>query len=383
MNSQEVSLWRKTRRADLIDARLAMPTRLRDQYTALLITHLAPLIADLMQPISAYWPLKGEPDLRPLMRELDRAEVLMALPVALRLGEPMSFRPWHHGATMERGIWGIPIPATHDEVQPRIVLAPLVGFDNAGYRLGYGGGFFDRTLSAISPLPLIIGIAYASAKLATVHPQPHDVPMDFIVNEEGIFRSVNGNLQRLDIAEARRVAVNVAEARGTLRQSTFSLPDGGSPPCSAQEFPRYFDAAISNDELAMLLNTLLEAERAGAKVISTILADYTDTLARETLRAVHRDEVRNCGLLIDALRALGRTPSNSTGDFVEKALAIEGRAARLDFLNRGQAWVAKKIGAVHPRLAPGPIGDMLTEMQSSHLVNIQLCERVVASLTKS
>jgi 5,10-methenyltetrahydrofolate synthetase len=79
---------------------------------------------------------------------------------------------------MARGLWNIPYPADGDIVLPHIVIAPLVGFDRQSYRLGYGGGFFDRTLAALSPKPFVIGVGYQSAELQTIFPQPHDIPMD-------------------------------------------------------------------------------------------------------------------------------------------------------------------------------------------------------------
>ena len=84
---------------------------------------------------------------------------------------------------MERGFWNIPVPVAGPEVAPDILLAPVVGFDDAGYRLGHGGGYFDRTLAAREPRPRAIGVGLASARLATIHPQPHDIPMQAIVTE--------------------------------------------------------------------------------------------------------------------------------------------------------------------------------------------------------
>jgi len=86
---------------------------------------------------------------------------------------------------MARGLWKIPYPADGPEVQPGIVIAPLVGFDRQGFRLGYGGGFFDRTLARLAPRPLVIGLGYASSALDTIFPQPHDIGMDWIVTDEG------------------------------------------------------------------------------------------------------------------------------------------------------------------------------------------------------
>ncbi len=105
----------------------------------------------------------------------------MALPVAVALGHPLAFREWHPQARLARGLWKIPYPADGAEVIPNVTIAPLVGFDGACYRLGYGGGFFDRTLANLNPRPLAIGVGYPGAALTTIFPQPHDVPMDWIV----------------------------------------------------------------------------------------------------------------------------------------------------------------------------------------------------------
>ncbi len=88
---------------------------------------------------------------------------------------------------MTTGVYDIPYPAERNIVVPDLVLAPLVGFDAAKYRLGYGGGYFDRTLAVLQPRPVAIGIGFAFARLATVHPQPHDLAMDTVVTEAGAF----------------------------------------------------------------------------------------------------------------------------------------------------------------------------------------------------
>ncbi|HTN67181.1 MAG TPA: DUF6306 domain-containing protein [Burkholderiaceae bacterium] len=103
------------------------------------------------------------------------------------------------------------------------------------------------------------------------------------------------------------------------------------------------------DEMIQLLNRLLEAERAGARTLAAFLGEYPpQSPAWQELRRVQRDEASNCKLLIDAIRSLGAEPSGATGDFLGKALAVQGRAARLAFLNRGQGWVARKIGEALP-----------------------------------
>lgn len=88
---------------------------------------------------------------------------------------------------MVRGDWNIPVPPPDaPPVTPEIALAPLVGWDAGGYRLGYGGGYFDRTLAALSPRPFTIGVGLQKAQLATIHPQPHDIRLDAIVTEAGV-----------------------------------------------------------------------------------------------------------------------------------------------------------------------------------------------------
>ena len=107
--------------------------------------------------------------------------VRVALPVAVALGQPLMFREWRPNARLARGLWKIPYPADGAEVVPTVVIAPLVGFDKACFRLGYGGGFFDRTLAGFDAAPLVIGVGYAGALIPTIFPQPHDIPMDWVL----------------------------------------------------------------------------------------------------------------------------------------------------------------------------------------------------------
>lgn len=142
--------------------------------------------------------------------------------------------------------------------------------------------------------------------------------------------------------------------------------------------------AISTADLLALLNTLLEAERAGAKVLNEFLADYPEGgEAWRTLRRVQRDESENCAILMRLIRGLGAQPSKATGDFVAKALAVQGNAERLAFLNRGQGWVARKIREALPGLQEGAIRAALVEMQDSHVANIATCDALVAGMPRA
>ncbi len=132
---------------------------------------------------------------------------------------------------------------------------------------------------------------------------------------------------------------------------------------------------LSTEDLIKLLNTLLEAERAGAKTIAAFLDDYPQpSRAWNQLHQVQRDEAENCALLIAAICSLEGEPSHATGDFLDKALAIRGRAARLAFLNRGQGWVERKIRESLPHITNEPIHKMLCDMLISHIVNIEICD---------
>ncbi|MGH8631085.1 MAG: DUF6306 domain-containing protein, partial [Burkholderiales bacterium] len=136
---------------------------------------------------------------------------------------------------------------------------------------------------------------------------------------------------------------------------------------------------MSRDDFASLLNQLLEAERAGAKLLSAFLAELPpDSDAWARLHSVQRDEARNCAVLILLLQDVRAEPSMATGDFYHKALAIEDWRERLEFLNRGQAWVARRIGAALPRVPESPAQRALQEMHDSHRENMRVCENLLA-----
>lgn len=190
--ARDVARWRKAERTRLRDARLALSVAERKEIGAALAGHLRQVLQDHFggaqgNVFSAYWPIKGEPDLRPLMAELHQAGVTVALPLVETRAAPLIFRRWTPETRMVRGDWNIPVPPPDAHVvTPDIALAPLVGWTADGYRLGYGGGYFDRTLAALAPKPFVIGIGFQSAQLKTIYPQPHDIPLDLILTETGL-----------------------------------------------------------------------------------------------------------------------------------------------------------------------------------------------------
>lgn len=185
MTRDEILAWRKEERARLIAARVAIPDQQREAWTHRIIASLEPIAMAADGPVSVYWPFRGEPNLRPLMRRMVAAGQVVALPVVLQHRQPLEFRPWSPGCAMELGLWNIPFPDTRERVIPRLLLAPVVGFDPQRYRLGYGGAFYDRTLAALTSPRTVIGIGFDCQAIGTIHPLPHDIPMDRIVTESG------------------------------------------------------------------------------------------------------------------------------------------------------------------------------------------------------
>lgn len=136
--------------------------------------------------VGLYWPFKGEFDPRFVIRQWRAAGARGALPVVVHKHAPLEFREWWPGVATCKGVYDLPVPLDTPLLRPDVLLIPPVGFDAQGYRLGYGGGYYDRTLAAMHPAPLKIGVAFELSRIATIHPQPHDIPMDVIVTEAGI-----------------------------------------------------------------------------------------------------------------------------------------------------------------------------------------------------
>ena len=176
--------WRRAQRERLIAERLVAPAEVRAAACAAITAAILdrfPLPS--LGLVGGYWPIRQEYDCLPLLR----AATTAALPVVVAPRQPLEFRPWTPETRMERGDWDISHPAEGPAVIPDTLLVPLVGFDPGGHRLGYGGGYYDRTLAALMPKPFTIGVGFELGRLASVRPQPHDIPMDFIVTEAGLF----------------------------------------------------------------------------------------------------------------------------------------------------------------------------------------------------
>lgn len=180
---------RRTMRRVALSQREALTETARLALTSRICLHLSDLLGAMGPALLGFcWPYRGEPDLQDWVRHwlAGAPGRSAALPVVLDREKPLAFRIWTPGMALVADRHGIPHPPHGEAVTPDVVLVPLNAFDARGYRLGYGGGYFDRTLAAIAPLAVGVGIELGRTE--SVHPQAHDRPMDWIVTEAGAFR---------------------------------------------------------------------------------------------------------------------------------------------------------------------------------------------------
>ena len=190
---------RKTLRQQGIDRRMALLPDEHARLSARICAHLQSHFAQLANKRVAFcWPINNEPDLRPLIEAWIAAQAesgppgfMALLPVVRAARQPLGFRAWRPGCAMLTDSFGIPTPSSGEFVEPEALLIPVNAFDAAGHRIGYGGGFFDRTLAVLrsttSPAPLAIGVGFELARVDSIRPQAHDMPLDAIVSEAGVF----------------------------------------------------------------------------------------------------------------------------------------------------------------------------------------------------
>lgn len=192
MERAEILAWRRGKRDELIAARMALPQAAHAEADNAIARRLDTGFVEI-EPclVGAFWPFRREFNVLPILDGLIADGFTIALPVVLGKGRPLEFRPWDRATKLASGVYDIPYPAEGEAVQPKMLIVPLVGFDDEGYRLGYGGGFYDRTLEAMDPRPFCLGVGFELGHLPTIHPLPHDIPMNAIVTEKGFY--VSGN----------------------------------------------------------------------------------------------------------------------------------------------------------------------------------------------
>ncbi len=188
MQPDELKAWRRAERTRLVAAREAVDAATLEHWRERIDAHLAQAFPDLARGVVAFcWPIRAEYDARHLARHLRGQGAVTAMPVVVAPRTPLAFREWHPGVRLAEGAMGIPYPADSADVVPDTVLLPMNGWDANGYRLGWGAGFFDRTLASLTRRPRVIGVTYELARMETIHPQAWDIPADFVVTERGAY----------------------------------------------------------------------------------------------------------------------------------------------------------------------------------------------------
>ena len=184
---------RRSLRRQGIERRQVLSADALARHSAAICAHLQAHFSQLAgMRVGFCWPIQNEPDLRPLMQEwlaAGKPEFTALLPVVIEANTALAFRVWTPACPMSDDRYGIPSPSEGEFIIPQALLIPVNAFDAQGYRLGYGGGFFDRTLTSLKPRPLTIGIGFELARVDSIHAQPHDIRLDVVVTEAGVFRT--------------------------------------------------------------------------------------------------------------------------------------------------------------------------------------------------
>jgi len=180
----DVRAWRKAERARLLELRRRMPASAHRDASDVIMHELHSRLPPQSHAlVGCYWPFRREFNCLPYMREVLRSGGRVALPVVIGRGHPLQFRCWTEAAEMESGVWNIRHPASGEPVFPSALVIPLVGFDDAGYRLGYGAGYYDTTIASLAARPYLVAVGFEYSRLPTIYPQPHDQPMDVVITE--------------------------------------------------------------------------------------------------------------------------------------------------------------------------------------------------------
>ena len=202
-------------RKALIEERLNLPDRQR-RADALQQEMRIWLFGRTDTVIGAYWPIKGEFDPLPALYRWQEDALLGAdlksnqsvapdssvqlatesianqstrrigLPVVNKLHKTLTFHAWYPGCPMEEDAYGIPKPKDTEVIVPTLLFVPCVGYGPGGYRLGYGGGFYDRTLATLQPRPFTVGLGFTHGWLPDIEPEAHDLPLDALLNDNGV-----------------------------------------------------------------------------------------------------------------------------------------------------------------------------------------------------
>ena len=206
---------KSSQRKALIEQRLNLPDRLQRADLLQRVMRIW-LFGRTDEVIGAYWPIKGEFDPLPALYRWQEDAILneysqsksgllqepqaqlatesiasrsprkIGLPVVDKVHKTLTFHAWYPGCPMEEDAYGIPKPKDTEVIQPTLLFVPCVGYGPGGYRLGYGGGFYDRTLATLQPRPVTVGLGYTNGWLPDLEPEAHDIPLDALLNDNGV-----------------------------------------------------------------------------------------------------------------------------------------------------------------------------------------------------
>lgn len=185
---EDNTAWRRTCRREMIARRELVGAAQHARWSAEIVKILRSTL-EIPQVCAFCWPIKHEPDVRAIVEYWVGLGARAVLPVVVADDAPLRFRAWTAQSVLQPDRYGIPTPIDGEWLSPDLILLPLNGFDAAGYRLGYGGGYFDRTLAALSPRPLAVGVGFEINRLDSIRPEGHDQRLDWLVSEAGAFRA--------------------------------------------------------------------------------------------------------------------------------------------------------------------------------------------------
>ena len=186
-SARELRVWRSQLRTRFVLERSALGPSAHTAASVSILNQITIAFPRIWtETVGLYWPMQGEIALAGVVDRIRREGGRTALPIVVRKSNPLEFHLWNKEAIFTRDACGIPCPPRGVAVHPATLLVPVVGFDNACYRLGYGGGYYDKTLAMLSPRPLTIGIGFERGHLDTIFPQPFDIPLDFVLTEQTV-----------------------------------------------------------------------------------------------------------------------------------------------------------------------------------------------------
>lgn len=174
-------------RQKLIAARQALPDRLERAVQLQSVLRVW-LVGRRESAIGGYWPIKGEFDPLPALYRWSEADEKrrIGLPVVDKTAGSLRFHVWYPGCPTELDAYDIPKPKGTEVFEPQLLLLPCVGYGPGGVRLGYGGGFYDRTIASLTPRPKVVGLCYSNGFLPFLRGKPDDLPLDALITDDGV-----------------------------------------------------------------------------------------------------------------------------------------------------------------------------------------------------